>query len=117
MTEFQNVIEREIEDRAAAKAAQMFAEMRANEGAKLPELPSDVAPNGKVVTPFLVGGVKYLTRKDAAALLGIDLPALWIWTDRRKILKKHKVGSHVYYEYDEVADIIHGRKEVSREEQ
>lgn len=117
MAEYQEVIEREIEDRAAAKAAQMFAEMQANGGVKVPQLPSDVAPNGQVVTPFIVGGVKYLTRKDAATLLGIDLPALWIWTDRRKILKKHKVGSHVYYEYDEVASIIHGngRKEVRYE--
>ena len=112
-------MEREIEDRASARAAQMFAEMQANGGVKVPELPSDVAPNGQVVTPFLVGGVKYLTRKDAAALLGIDLPALWIWTEKRQVLKKHKVGSHVYYEYDEVASIIHGngRKEVSYEEQ
>ena len=114
MIDFQDVIEREIEDRAAAKAAQMFAEMQAKGGMQVPELPSDVAPNGQVVTPFLVGGVKYLTRKDAAALLGIDLPALWIWTDKRHVLKKHRVGSHVYYEYDEVANIIHGRKEVEK---
>lgn len=118
MTKFLEQMEREIEDRAAAKAAQMFAEMQANGGVKVPQLPSDVAPNGQVVTPFLVGGVRYLTRKDAAALLGIDLPALWIWTEKRQVLKKHKVGSHVYYEYDEVASIIHGngRKEVSHEE-
>lgn len=114
MTEFQAVIEREIEERAAAKAAEMFAEMKAKGGIKTPELPSDVAPNGQVVTPFLVGGIKYLTRKDAAALLGIDLPALWVWTEKKKILSKHKVGSHVYYEYDDVAAIIHGsRKEVA----
>lgn len=117
MAEYQEVIEREIEERATAKAAKMFAEMQANGGVKVPQLPSDVAPNGQVVTPFLVGGVKYLTRKDAAALLDIDLPALWIWTEKRNVLKKHKVGSHVYYEYDEVASIIHGngRKEVSYE--
>ena len=117
MTEIQTVIEREIEERAAAKAAEMFAEMQAKSGVQVPQLPSDIAPNGQVVTPFLVGGVKYLTRKDAAALLGIDLPALWIWTEKRNVLKKHKVGSHVYYEYDEVASIIHGngRKEVSYE--
>lgn len=115
MTKFLEQMEREIDDRAAAKAAQMLAEMQANGGVKVPELPSDVAPNGQVVTPFIVGGVKYLTRKDAATLLGIDLPALWIWTDKRHVLKKHKVGSHVYYEYDEVTSIIHGRKEVSYE--
>lgn len=114
MTKFLEQMEREIDDRAAAKAAQMLAEMQANGGVKVPQLPSDVAPNGQVVTPFLVGGVKYLTRKDAAALLGIDLPALWIWTEKKKILSKHKVGSHVYYEYDDVAAIIHGsRKEVA----
>lgn len=114
MTDFQSVIEREIEDRAAAKAAQMFAEIQAKGSMNVPELPSDVAPNGKVVTPFLVGGIKYLTRKDAAALLGIDLPALWVWTEKKKILSKHKVGSHVYYQYDDIAAIIHGkgRKEV-----
>lgn len=106
-------LEQEIEKRAAARAAQMFAEMVKNKrGALSPELPADVAPNGQIVRPFCINGEKFLTRKDAATLLGIDLPALWNWTEKKKIIEKHKVGSKVYYRYNDVVEILNGRKEV-----
>ena len=106
-------LEQEIEKRAAARAAQMFAEMVKNKrGALSPELPADVAPNGQIVRPFCINGEKFLTRKDAATLLGIDLPALWRWTEKKKIIEKHKVGNKVYYRYDDVIEILNGRKEV-----
>lgn len=106
-------LEQEIEKRAAARAAQMFAEMVKNKrGALSPELPADVAPNGQIVRPFCINGEKFLTRKDAATLLGIDLPALWNWTEKKKIIEKHKVGSKVYYRYNDVVEILNGRKDV-----
>jgi hypothetical protein len=46
-----------------------------------------VARDGTVIKPFLVGGVKYVTRKEAAALLGIQMPALWLWTKEGRIKK------------------------------
>ena len=105
-------LEQEIEKRAAARAAQMYAELVNKRGTLLPELPADVAPNGQIVRPFCVNGEKFLTRKDAATLLGIDLPALWNWTEKKKIIEKHKVGSKVYYRYNDVVEILNGRKEV-----
>lgn len=105
-------LEQEIEKRAAARAAQMYAELVNKRGALSSELPADVAPNGQIVRPFCVNGEKFLTRKDAATLLGIDLPALWNWTEKKKIIEKHKVGSKVYYRYNDVVEILNGRKEV-----
>lgn len=105
-------LEQEIEKRAAARAAQMYAELVNKRGTLLPELPADVAPNGQIVRPFCVNGERFLTRKDAATLLGIDLPALWSWTEKKKIIEKHKVGNKVYYRYDDVIEILNGRKEV-----
>ncbi len=105
-------LEQEIEKRAAARAAQMYAELVNKRGTLLPELPADVAPNGQIVRPFCINGEKFLTRKDAATLLGIDLPALWNWTEKKKIIEKHKVGSKVYYRYNDVVEILNGRKEV-----
>jgi len=49
-----------------------------------------VARDGTVIKPFLVGGVKYVTRKEAAALLGIQMPALWRWTKEGRIKKPKK---------------------------
>ena len=113
MEKILEMISQEIEARAAARAAEMFAEMVKNKrGALSPELPADVAPNGQIVRPFCVNGEKFLTRKDAATLLGIDLPALWNWTEKKKIIEKHKVGSKVYYRYNDVVEILNGRKEV-----
>ena len=105
-------LEQEIEKRAAARAAQMYAELVNKRGPLLPELPADVAPNGQIVRPFCINGEKFLTRKDAATLLGIDLPALWSWTEKKKIIEKHKVGNKVYYRYNDVVEILNGRKEV-----
>lgn len=102
------LIEREIEERAASRAAQMFEEYKVRQGA--PEMPVDIAPNGKIIRPFLLGGVKYLNRKDAAALLGISLTVLWRITDKDKLLQKKKLAQKVYFLYDDVVNLINQQK-------
>lgn len=84
---FSELIENEIERRAADRAAQMFQEYLEHHGKSVPELPIDIAPDGTVIRPFLISGIKYVNRKDAAALLGVQFPALWRWT-RDGIIKK-----------------------------
>ena len=103
-----NLIEEEIEKRAASRAAQMFAEWR--EKSEKPKISEDVAKDGTIIKPFLVGGVKYVTRKEAAALLGIQTPALWRWTKEGRISSR-KLGRKVYYRYDEVAGLIHAQND------
>ena len=105
---FLNLIEEEIEKRAASRAAQMFAEWR--EKSEKPKISEDVAKDGTIIKPFLVGGVKYVTRKEAAALLGIQAPALWRWTKEGRISSR-KLGRKVYYKYDEVAGLIHAQND------
>lgn len=102
---FLDLIDQEIEKRAATRAAQMIAEYR--EKSEKPEVSEDVARDGTVIKPFLVGGVKYVTRKEAAALLGIQMPALWRWTKEGKI-KNRKLGRLVYYRYDDVKNMLAG---------
>ena len=69
--ELHKIIEREIETRARALAAEMIAATRK------PEIPSDIAPNGELITPFLFGGKKYLSCQQVESLLGVKYPALW----------------------------------------
>lgn len=102
---FLDLIDQEIEKRAATRAAQMIAEYR--EKSEKPEVSEDVARDGTVIKPFLVGGVKYVTRKEAAALLGIQMPALWRWTKEGKIANR-KLGRLVYYRYDDVKNMLEG---------
>lgn len=102
-----SLIEDEIEKRAASRAAQMFAEWR--EKSEKPKISEDIAKDGTVIRPFLLGGIKYVTRKEAAALLGIQTPALWRWTKEGRISSR-KLGRKVYYEYEQVCSLI--KKEV-----
>lgn len=106
---FLSLIEDEIEKRAASRAAQMFAEWR--EKSEKPKISEDIAKDGTVIRPFLLGGIKYITRKEAAALLGIQTPALWRWTEKDHLLTKRKLGRKVYYRYDEVAGLIHAQRD------
>lgn len=102
------LIEREIEERAASRAAQMFEEYKIRKGA--PEMPVDIAPNGQIIRPFLLGGIKYLNRKDAAALLGVSLTVLWRITEKDKLLQKKKLSQKVYFLYDDVVNLINQQK-------
>ena len=88
-------IEAEIESRAREMAVKMVEEMQR------PSLPSDVAPNGELITPFVFGGTKYLTSKQVEQLLGIQYPALWKM-NKDKRLTYRKVGGRLLYDYDEV---------------
>ena len=47
--ELLNLIEREIESRARVLAEEMFA------AANKSQMPSDIAPNGESITPFMFG--------------------------------------------------------------
>ena len=98
--QFIQLIEHEIEERAAAMAARMFEEWKARQGA--PSVPVDVTQEGRIVKPFLIGGVKLISRKDAASLLGVSLTVLWRWTEKQNLLQKRKIGQKVYFLYDEV---------------
>ncbi len=98
--EFLKLIDHEIKEQAVALATQMFEEWKARQG--VPSVPVDLTQEGRVVKPFLLGGVKLISRKDAASLLGVSLTVLWRWTEKKALLKKRKIGQKVYYYYDEV---------------
>ncbi|MBR4275377.1 MAG: helix-turn-helix domain-containing protein [Prevotella sp.] len=99
---FIQLIEHEIEERAVAKAAQMFEEWKNRHG--VPSVPIDVAQDGRTIKPFLIGGVKFISRKDAASLLGVSLTVLWRWTEKQNLLQKRKIGQKVYFLYDDVVN-------------
>ena len=108
MSNILDLIEREIEERAAARAAQMFEEYKKRQGKPL--MPMDISPDGRIIKPFLLGGVKYLNRQDTADLLGVKLPALWRWVEKEKLLQKKKLGYRTYFLYDEVVNLINKGK-------
>lgn len=100
------MLETEIENRAQRRAAEILAA----EKSKKPELPVDVTADGTIVRPFLICGVMYLTRKDTATLLGVQLPALWRW-NKDGVLTNRKLGNKVFYAYDEVKSfMLHGTR-------
>ncbi len=100
-TELQEMMEREIESRARVLAAQMV------EAQKKPQVPSDIAPNGEVITPYVFDGEKLLTSKQVQALLGVQYPALWqMRKDGR--LNYRRVGSRILFPYDDVKKYLKG---------
>ena len=100
-SELEKLIEREIEARARVLAEQMFA------AAKKSEVPSEIAPNGEFITPFLFGGKKYLSRQQVESLLGVKYPALWKWKRDGK-LSYHKAGGRLLFSYDDVHHLVNG---------
>lgn len=100
-SELEKLIEREIEARARVLAEQMFA------AAKKSEVPSEIAPNGEFITPFLFGGKKYLSRQQVESLLGVKYPALWKWKKDGK-LSYHKAGGRLLFSYDDVHRLVNG---------
>lgn len=99
--ELTKMLEREIETRARQLAAEMVAAQ-----AK-PQMPSDIAPNGEYVTPYIFDGEKLLTCKQVEALLGVKYPALWqARKDGR--LPYRKVGARILFAYEDVKKIMKG---------
>lgn len=98
---FVDFLEREIESRARVLAAQMVA------AEKKTEMPSDVAPNGELITPFLVDGEKFLSCQQVETLLGVKYATLWKWKKDGK-LNHRKVGGRLLFLYDDVKRIIKG---------
>ncbi len=99
--ELLSLIEREIESRARVLAEQMFA------AAKKSQMPSDIAPNGESITPFMFGGKKYLSCQQVETLLGVKYPALWKWRKEGK-LSYHKAGGRLLFSYDDVHQLVNG---------
>lgn len=99
--ELLNLIEREIESRARVLAEEMFA------AAKKSQMPSDIAPNGEFITPFMFGGKKYLSCQQVETLLGVKYPALWKWRKEGK-LSYHKAGGRLLFSYDDVHQLVNG---------
>lgn len=100
-----NLLEREIESRARVLALQMI-----NEKSR-PQMPSDIAPNGELITPFLVGGEKYLSTQQVQTLLEVKYPALWKWKKEGK-LNYRKVGGRLLFLYDDVLEMIKGNSKL-----
>lgn len=98
LTEFLNA---EIESRARELAAEMVAAQQK------PQVPSDIAPNGEVITPFVFDGEKILTSKQVETLLGVKYPALWLMNKEGR-LRYRKVGARILYAYEDVKKIMKG---------
>ena len=95
------MLEREIESRAREIAAQIVAAQ------SKPQMPSDIAPNGEYVTPYVFDGEKLLTCQQVQALLGVKYPALWqMRKDGR--LSYRKVGARILFSYEDVKKHMKG---------
>lgn len=102
--DFNSIFSQAVEERANARVAEILAAERA----KKKEIPSDIAPNGEVVTPYLFDGEKYLSSKQACTLLGVKYPSLWRW-NKSGILKHLKMGGRVLYKYADVKNFLNGK--------
>ena len=99
--ELSELLDREIESRARELAAQMVAAQ------SKPQMPSDIAPNGEYVTPYVFDGEKLLTCQQVQALLGVKYPALWqARKDGR--LSYRKVGARILFAYEDVKKLMKG---------
>lgn len=96
-----NLLEREIEARARVLAAQIVA------AKTKPEMPSDIAPNGELITPFLVGGEKFLSCQQVETLMGVKYPCLWKWKKDGKLTYR-KVGGRLLFAYADVQKMVNG---------
>lgn len=104
--DFNSIFSQAVEERANARVAEILAAERA----KKKEIPSDIAPNGEIVTPYLFDGEKYLSSKQACTLLGVKYPSLWRW-NRSGILKHLKIGGRVLYRYADIKDFLNGKSD------
>ncbi len=69
---------------------------------------SDISSDGEAIPTVMCDGVRYLTRKDTAKLLGKSYPTLFRY-NRDGILKGIKLGPRsVYYRYDDVRAMMAG---------
>jgi len=104
--DFNSIFSQAVEERANARVAEILAAERA----KKKEIPSDIAPNGEVVTPYLFDGEKFLSSKQACTLLGVKYPSLWRW-NKSGILKHIKTGGRVLYKYTDIKNFLNGKSE------
>lgn len=102
-TKLVEMLEAEIESRVQVRVAEILAEKDAKEKKELN--PSDIAPNGKFITPLLFCGKKYLTRDQVEDLFGVKYPALWKWRKKGR-LGYRKLGGKIYFDYDEIKSLM-----------
>ncbi len=98
-----SILEKEIETRAR-EMAEKIVEKKMRETLR-PPTPTDIAPNGDVITPFVVGGKRFLSCSQTEALTGVKYPALWRWKKEGK-LDYRKVGGRLLFLYEDVQRII-----------
>ena len=94
-----------FEEAVEARAYALAKEMLEAELKRKPLPPSDIAPNGELITPYIFNGEKILTSKQVEALLGVKYPALWTM-NREGRLKYRKVGARILFNYEDVKAFI-----------
>ncbi len=94
-----------FEEAVEARAYALAKEMLEVELKRRPLPPSDIAPNGEVITPCVFDGEKILTSKQVEALLGVKYPALWKMHKNGR-LSYRKVGARILYSYEDVKAFI-----------
>lgn len=73
--------------------------------AELREIVAEIIRNEAPKQPEPGKQTKYLTRKEAAELLGITLPTLWDWT-RKGTIPGYRISGRVYYKPDEIDEAM-----------
>jgi len=68
---------------------------------ELRDLVTEIIRNEHNKQPEPIISDQLLTRKEAAALLGITLPTLWDWT-RKGTLPGYRISKRVYYKRPEI---------------
>ncbi len=110
MSEIINKLLEIIEEDIQRQVNDRVSEIIKKYEAELPRVTGDVAKDGTIIKPYLIRGVKYITRKEAAAILDIQMPALWNWTKNGKV-SSIKLGRRVYYRYDEIVNFYSDNSE------
>lgn len=71
---------------------------------------TEVTCKGEVITPIIMGGERFLSRRDTAKMLDVGFPTLWRWNNEG-VLKSIKVGGRkVYYHYEDVLMLLRGEQ-------
>jgi excisionase family DNA binding protein len=80
---------------------------------ELRELVTDIIRSEKPNLPESTKQENLLSRKQAAALLGITLPTLWDWTRTGKV-QGYRISRRVYYKRDELDAALKGMNILGR---
>jgi len=75
---------------------------------KVSDSVTDTSADGEAITTYLCNGVRYISRKDTAKLIGVDVSTLWLWNKKGILRSIKRGGRKVHYRYDDVISIING---------